>query len=292
MLLAQSVVNGILLGGLYACMGMGFALAWGVMNVINLAHGSMILSGAFVTFWLTTRFGIDPILTLPFSAATLFLLGYVLQRYIINRIVSKQLYLTLILTFGIDMVLTNLNIALFTADVRSLTSWYTGLALEIEGVRIAYTRLIVFVLAVLLALSLRLFLNLSRTGRAIRATAQNAHAARVLGIDTKHIYAVTFGIGAATAGAVGSLFAVVYAFSPVIGALFTLKSFVIAILGGLGNPLGIVLSGVFLGVTENLVSSFGNPGYRDAISFGLLVLILVLRPTGLLGKQSYAVTRA
>jgi branched-chain amino acid transport system permease protein len=292
MLLAQTVVNGILLGGLYACMAMGFSIMWGVMNVINLAHGTMILTGAFIAFWLNARFGIDPILTIPFSATALFVLGYALQRWIINRVVLKNIFLTLILTFGLDMVLINANIALFTADVRSISTWYTGTAFEVWGVRIAYTRLLVFVLALLLTLALHQFLKRSRTGRAIRATAQDPKAARVLGVDTARAYAITFGLGAAMAGAAGSLVAVVYAFSPVIGAPFTLKSFVIVILGGLGNVWGVVLGGVFLGVAENLVSSFGFPGYRDAISFGLLLALLLLRPTGLLGRQSYAVTRA
>ncbi|HVL72008.1 MAG TPA: branched-chain amino acid ABC transporter permease [Beijerinckiaceae bacterium] len=292
MLLAQTIVNGILLGGLYACMAMGFSIMWGVMNVINLAHGTMILTGAFIAFWLNARFGIDPILTIPFSAAALFVLGYALQRWIINRVVLKNVFLTLILTFGLDMVLINVNIALFTADVRSISTWYTGAAFTVGGVRIAYTRLLVFALALVLTVALHQFLKRSHTGRAIRATAQDPKAARVMGVDTARTYAITFGLGAAMAGAAGSLVAVVYAFSPVIGAPFTLKSFVIVILGGLGNVFGVVLGGLFLGVTENLVSSFGFPGYRDAISFGLLVALLLLRPTGLLGRQSHAITRA
>lgn len=291
MLLAQTLVNGILLGGLYACMAMGFSLMWGVMNLINLAHGSMILTGAYITLWLHNKFGMDPVLTMPFSAAALFVFGYLLQRYVMDRVVLKNLFLTLIITFGLDMMLTNLNIVLFTADIRSITTWYSGMALDINGVRIAYSRLLVFVLALIVTLVLYVFLARSRTGRAIRATAQDAKAARVLGIETRHSYAVTFGLGAAMAGAVGSLITIVYAFSPVIGGAFTLKSFVIVILSGLGSVFGVILSGVFLGVAENLVSSFGHPGYRDAISFGLLVAILILRPTGFLGKRSYADTR-
>jgi branched-chain amino acid transport system permease protein len=291
MLVTQVVLNGILLGGLYACMAMGFSLVWGVMNLINLAHGSMILTGAYVTYVLHSRFGIDPILTIPFSAATLFVLGYVLQRYVINRVVLKSIFMTLILTFGLDMMLINFNVVLFTADVRSITTWYSGLALEIGGIRLAYTRMLVFALALLMTLTLHQFLKWSRTGRAIRATAQDPTAARVMGVDTARIYAVTFGLSAAMAGATGSLIAIVYAFSPVIGSPLTLKSFVIVILGGLGNMFGALVAGIFLGVAENLVSGLVHPGYRDAISFWLLVAILVLRPTGFLGRQSYGVTR-
>jgi branched-chain amino acid transport system permease protein len=291
MLFIQIALNGILLGGLYACMAMSFSLIWGVMNIINLAHGSMILLGAYVTYSLHIRFGIDPILTMPFSAALLFVLGFVLQRFVFNRAITS-IYLTLILTFGLDMIMINANIAMFSADVRSITTWYSGLALEVAGVRLAYTRILVFVLALLLTFGLHHFLKHSRTGHAIRATAQDARLARVVGIDAARIYGLTFGLGAAMAGATGSLISVVYAFSPVIGDSFTLKSFVIVVLGGLGNVPGTILAGVFLGVAENLVSGFVDAGYRDAISFCLLIIVLVLRPTGFLGKSSYAVTRA
>ncbi len=291
MLLTQVVLNGILLGGLYACMAIGFSLVWGVMNIINLAHGSMMLVGAYVTYSLYSRFGIDPILTLPFSAATLFVMGYALQRFVLNRVVMTSIFFTLILTFGLDMMLINLNIALFTADVRSITTWYSGMALDLGGVRLAYTRILVFVIALLITFTLQQFLKWTRTGRAIRATAQDPRAARVMGIDTAHVYALTFGLGAAMAGVTGSLLTVVYAFSPVIGDPLTLKSFVVVILGGLGNMSGAIVAGIFLAVSENLVSGFLNPGFRDAVSFFLLLIVLIVRPTGFLGKSSYAAAR-
>ena len=292
MLLTQIVLNGILLGGLYACMAIGFSLVWGVMNIINLAHGSMMMVGAYVTYSLYSRFGIDPILTIPFSAAALFVLGYALQRVVLNRVMMTSIFLTLILTFGLDMMLINLNIALFTADVRSITTWYSSMALDLGGIRLVYTRILVFVIALLMTLALQQYLKWSRTGRAIRATAQDPKAARVMGIDTAHIYAVTFGLGAAMAAVTGSLMTVVYAFSPVLGDPFTLKAFVVVILGGLGNVFGAIFAGMFLAVSENLVSGFLHPGYRDAISFLLLVLTLVLRPSGFLGRPSYAASRA
>lgn len=292
MLFAQVVLNGVLLGGLYACMAISFSLIWGVMNIINLAHGSMMLMGAYVTFQLHRRFGIDPILSIPISASVLFGFGYLLQRIVLNRVVHTSIFLTLVLTFGLDMLLINVNIALFTADVRSITMWYSGLALDIGGVRLAYTRIIVFVLALAMTFGLHLLLKHSRAGRAIRATSQNAQAARVMGVDIPHTYAITFGLGAAMAGATGSLIAVVYTFSPVIGDTFTLKSFVVVILGGLGNMFGAIIAGIFLAVAENIVAGFIDPGYRDVISFWLLITVLLLRPSGFLGRPSFAVTRA
>ena len=292
MLFAQVTLNGILLGGLYACMAMSFSLIWGVMNIINLAHGSMVLLGAYVTFSLYTHFGIDPILSLPFAAGALFAFGFALQHFVFNRVLMRSVYLTLILTFGLDMLLINFSIAVFSADVRSIAPWYAGLALEIGGVRLAYTRILVFMLALLVTFVLYYFLKWSRTGHAIRATAQDPRLARVIGINTARIYSLTFGLGAAMAGATGSLITVVYAFSPAIGDSFTLKAFVVVVLGGLGNVPGTILAGMFLGVAENVVSGFVDAGYRDVISFGLLITILVIRPTGFLGKSSYAIARA
>ncbi len=288
MLLMQVLVNGILLGGLYACMALGFSVIWGVMNLINLAHGSMIVLGAYITYFITTQTSIDPFLTIPISGAGLFVLGFLLQKYLLNFVVHASVFMTLILTFGLDMVMINVHLALFTADIRSITTSYAGLGFQIGEIRLPYTRLGVFILALALTFALYLFMQRTRIGRAIRATAQNVRAACVVGIDTKQIYAVTFGIGACMAGAAGSLMAVVYAFSPVVGASFTMKSFVIVVLGGLGSIQGAIVAGIILGVAENLVSGLLYPGYRDAISFILLVLILVLRPRGLFGEQVIA----
>lgn len=288
MLLMQVLVNGILLGGLYACMAIGFSVIWGVMNLINLAHGSMIVLGAYITYFITTQTGIDPFLTIPISGAGLFVLGFLLQKYLLNYVVHASVFMTLILTFGLDMVMINVNLALFTADIRSITTSYAGLSFQFGEIRVPYTRLGVFILALALTFALYLFMQRTRIGRAIRATAQNARAACVVGIDTKQIYAVTFGIGACMAGVAGSLMAVVYAFSPVVGASFTMKSFVIVVLGGLGSMQGAMVAGIILGVAENLVSGLLIPGYSDAISYILLVLILVLRPRGLFGKQAIA----
>ena len=285
MLTLQVVLTGLLLGGLYACMALGFSLIWGVTNLINLAHGSMIIIGAYIAWWAHARFGLDPFLAMPFSALALFVLGYSLQRVLLNRIVRVSLFMSLILTFGLDMVLVNVNLALFSADVRSITLPYSGAALDLWGLRVPYTRLAVFLLAMLLTLALTLFLNHSRIGRAIRASAQHPRAASLLGVDTPQVYAVTFGLGCAMAGAAGTLLAVLYSFSPLTGASLAMKSFVIVVLGGLGSVPGAIVAGILLGVCENLVSGLLVPGYRDAVSFLLLLAVLVARPRGLFGNR-------
>lgn len=291
MLTLQVIITGILLGGLYACMAIGFSVIWGVTNLINLAHGSMMMTGAYITWLLVTHTGVDPFLTLPVSGAALFVFGYCLQRMLLNRVMQSSLFMTLILTFGLNMLLINVHLALFTADVRSVTPAYAGLALDLGGMRLPYMRIAVFVIALLLTLSLHLFMNHTRTGRTIRATAQNTRAASTLGIDTRHVYGIAFGIGAAMAGAAGSLVAVLYSFSPVAGDGFTMKSFVVVVLGGLGSIPGAIVAGVVLGVAENVVSGLLAPGYRDAISFFLLLLVLLLRPRGLFGNRYLADAR-
>ena len=288
MLTLQVILSGVLLGGLYACMAIGFSIVWGVTNIINLAHGSMIIIGAYITWMLWTRFGIDPFLLVPVAGAVLFVLGYLLYRVLLHRVAVASLFMTLILTFGLDRVLVNINLELFSADVRAITLPYADRVLELGEIRLPYIRIAVFCVALLLTFLLHLFMNHTRVGQGIRATAQNARAANVLGIDTRRVYAITFGIGAAMAGAAGSLIAMVYSFTPVTGDSLTMKAFVIVVLGGLGSMHGAIIAGIVLGVAENIVSGLISPGYRDAVSFFLLLAILVVRPRGVFGSRYLA----
>ncbi len=288
MLLAQVITNGILLGGLYACMAIGFSVIWGVMNLINLAHGSMIIIGAYITWLIATNTGIDPFLTIPAAGACLFVIGYAVQKYMINRLVEASVFMTLILTFGLDMVFINTNIVLFTADLRSVTVPYGGLGLQIGEVRIPYIRILVFAIGLLLTFGLYAFMTYTRIGNAIQATSFDKNAAALVGVDTKKIYAITFGIGACMAGMAGSLVAVLFSFTPVVGDSFTMKSFVIVVLGGLGSIPGAIAGGILLGVVESLAVVVLPSGYKDAVGFAMLILVLVLRPQGLFGKKFFA----
>lgn len=288
MLFWQVLINGILLGGLYACSAMGFSVIWGVMNLINLAHGSMIILGAYITYTITTATGMDPFLTLPISGAVLFILGYWIQKYVINIVIDKSVFMTLLLTFGLDLILINTNLLLFTADLRSITPWYAGLGWEIGSVKIPYTRFGVFLLSMVLTTVLFLFMNRTKLGNAIRATSFDRDAAGLVGVNVLKIYAVTFGIGAGMAGMAGSLISVLYSFSPVTGTSYTMKAFVVVILGGLGSIPGAIVGGMVLGIVENFASVVFDAGYKDAISFILFVLILVWRPRGIMGKRFYA----
>ena len=288
MLYLQVLINGILSGGLYACSAIGFSVIWGVMNLINLAHGSMIILGAYITYTITTATGLDPFLSVPISGSALFILGFFVQKYVINYVIDASVFMTLILTFGLDLVLINTNLLLFTADLRSITPWYAGLGWDIMSIKIPYTRLGVFLFSLALTLILFLFMNRTKLGNAIKATSFDKDAAGLVGVDILKIYAITFGIGAGMAGMAGSLISVIYSFSPVTGAAYTMKAFVVVVLGGLGSIPGAVVGGLILGIVENFASVLLDAGYKDAISFVLLVSILVLRPRGILGKQFYA----
>ncbi len=278
MLLAQILLNGVLLGGLYGLMALGMALVWGVLNIVNLAHGALVMLGGYCVYFLFTGLGIDPFAALPIAMLIMFVFGYLLQRFVLNLIIRSAALNTLLITFGLDVVLTYLAQLAFTADFRTINPSYAGANIAILGLTVPLLRLAAFVAAVVLAALLWVLLQRTRLGRAIRATAQNLVAARLYGVDPARLYALTFGLGAALAGAAGGLYGMVSQVTPYIGATLTAKSFVITIIGGLENPFGIVLGGIVIGIIEALASLYIGATFTDAISFGLLVLILVARP--------------
>ncbi|GAA3855046.1 branched-chain amino acid ABC transporter permease [[Pseudomonas] carboxydohydrogena] len=285
-LLIQILVNGVLLGGLYAVMALGLALVWGVLNIVNLAHGAFIMLGAYLSWHLYTYLGIDPFLGLPITAVAMFMVGYVMQRGLLNLVVKAPMFNTLLITFGLEVVLTYLAQLAFSADFRTINPSYAGDSIQVGTVVLPLARLLAFGIAIVLTLAMWLFLLHTRLGRAIRATAQNLVAARLYGVEPRHLYAMTFGIGIGLAGAAGGLYGTVSQINPYIGATLTAKSFAIAIIGGLDNPLGVIVGGLFLGIIESLAVLYIGATFADVASFGVLVLVLIVRPSGLLGKTA------
>jgi branched-chain amino acid transport system permease protein len=285
-LLAQVLINGVLLGGLYAVMALGLALVWGVLNIVNLAHGAFIMLGAYLAWHLYTYLGIDPFLGLPLTAIVMFCVGYALQRGLLNLIVRAPMFNTLLITFGLEVVLTYLAQLAFSADFRTINPPYAGNSIALGPLVVPLARLMAFGVAAALTVGMWLFLLRTTLGRAIRATAQNLVAARLYGVAPRHLYAVTFGIGIGLAGAAGSLYGTVSQINPYIGATLTAKCFAIAIIGGLDNPLGVLVGGLVLGTIESLTVLYIGATYDDVASFGVLVLVLIVRPTGLLGKTA------
>ena len=285
-LFAQIVVNGILQGGLYAVMALGLALVWGVLNIVNLAHGALIMLGGYACYYLFTGAHLDPFAALPITMVALFVVGYAIQRGLLNLVIRAPMFNTLLITFGIDVVLTYAAQIAFSADFRTINPSYAGSNFLLFGATVPIVRLVAFAIAIGLTVALWLFLGRVPLGRAIRATAQNLVAARLYGVEPRTIYALTFGIGAALAGAAGSLYGVVSQLNPYIGTALTAKSFVIAIIGGLENPLGVIVGGLVLGLVESMTSLYIGATYTDVASFGILVLVLIVRPTGLLGRTA------
>jgi branched-chain amino acid transport system permease protein len=283
-MLIQILVNGILKGGLYALMAMGMSLIWGVMDIINIAHGSFIMLGAFTTYWLFSLLGMDPFLSLFFSIAILFFLGYGVQKFIINYVIRASAFITLILAFGIEIFINNLALVTWTADVRKVEVPYGAANFSIgHWVTIPTIRLVAFLMVIVISFILFFILNRTNLGRSIRATSQDLDAARLTGVDVARTYSITFGMGVAAAAAAGTLWSILFPISPIMGGELTLKSFVVVIIGGLGSMLGPIIGGLALGVTEAFGSTWFGSTYENLIGFSILVLVLILRPKGILG---------
>lgn len=287
----QATLYGLLQGGLLGLVAVGFSLVWGVMNIINLAHGAFVLIGAYVAWELNSDLGVDPLLGMVAAAAVLFVAGYAIQRLIINLVVNAPIYITLLLTFGIDLLLVNGLILVFSGNYRSIATGYASHGLELgAGVRLPVGRLLTFAVAVALTLALVALVTRTRTGLAIMATGMDRGAARLMGIRARHTYALTFGIAAALAGAAGAMVGTVDTFSPADAGRFTLFSFVVAVLGGLGNMYGALLGGLVLGLAEAWGGQYLPGTLVNAVAFGVLVIVLVVRPSGLVGR-AYSATR-
>jgi branched-chain amino acid transport system permease protein len=285
--LVQLVVLGLLIGGIYVAVGVGFGLVWGVLNIVNLSHGALVIVGAYLTWWLFANRGLDPFLSLPLDALLLFCLGYGMQRVVINRVIRAPLLFTFLLTFGLNLIVINVLLYLFKSDFRSVTPSYAGAGLIVGPLVFPYVRLGSLAVALLLAGGLGVLLHRTRTGLAIQAVGSDRDAAQLVGIDLRHTYALTFAIGAACAGVAGGLISLIQAITPTAGEPYTLQAFVVVILGGLGRVSATLAGGLLFGLVEVFAQSIPGSGsvYANAIAFGLLVLVLVTRPQGIMGRR-------
>ncbi len=280
----QNAINGLLIGGTYATVAVGFSLVWGILNVINIAHGALVMLGAYVTYWLFTLYHVDPLLSLPLTGALLFAFGYPLQRLVINQVVRASFFITFLLTFGLELLITNLALAAWTADFRSVTTSYSGWSVAVGPIALPVVRIVSLLIALLTAAALQLVMTRTRLGGAIRATASDQEAARLMGIPIAHVYALTFAIAAATAGIAGSLISLSFPIYPAMGAGYTLIAFVTCVLGGLGSVPGALLGGLILGLLQTYAASWLGPNFDNIIAFSVLILVLLVRPAGLLGR--------
>ncbi len=290
----QTLVSGLLLGGLYALIGLGMTLIMGVMKIINLAHGELMMVSMYIAFWLFHLLGVDPYVSLVVTVPVLFVLGVAIQRFLISPVLKVDSILPenqVILTVGIGMVLQNLATMLFTSDYRStpvdyasdawyLSDWWRSSPIELS---FSVPWVVSFAFAVVITVALWWFLQKTDTGKAIRATAQDRDAALLMGVNVDRMTLITFGLGAALVGAAGSLFIPMYYLYPALGGRFTLIAFVITILGGLGSTQGAIIGGIILGIFESMTATYVGMGWAPVGRFLVFVACLIFLPGGVAG---------
>jgi branched-chain amino acid transport system permease protein len=280
----QALVTGLLMGGVYAAYSSGFSLIFGVMNIVNIFHGELIMIGAFTTYWLFTLYHIDPFVTLPISILSAALLGYVIQRLLINRVVEAPPMMSYLCTFGVHLVLANLALLAWSADFRTVTTSYSGEGFSVGPLTIPIARLTTFIIAIVTTFALYWFLEKNRHGKSIRAASQDKEMARLVGINIRKVYALTFALGAGITGMAGGLISTYFVIYPQMGLSYTIIAFCVVVLGGMGYIPGALIGGLLLGVIQSLTATYLTSGLSVAITFILLFIILILRPQGIMGR--------
>ena len=276
--LLQAIVNGILLGGFYALMGMGQNIIFGVMKIVNFCHGEMLMVGMYLTYMLYTYAGIDPYLALPLVALIMFLLGAVIQHTLITPSLKTKSFTNLLfLTVGLGLLLSNGALVLFGSDYKSIRTSYSQTNIMLGPVSVALPKLISFLVLIVVTIALFSFLKYSTTGKQIRAVSQNPVGAEVCGINVKRIYLLTYGLGIALAGIAGCLLTQFYSIYPTAGASFGFRALIVVVVGGLGSIPGAFFAGILLGLLEQMSALFISPSYSDMIVFITFIVILVVR---------------
>lgn len=281
----QALINGVMLGGFYAVMALGFSMIWGVMGVINLAHGEFLLLGAYMTWLINQRLGWEPLLALPLVMAAMFLLGHLLQRVLINRIVDRPPLISLLVTYALSIIIANGLKLLFTGTPRTVETVLRGFW-RVGELTVPTLKSYDLALALLMMAGLHLFLHATRLGKAIRAAAQNREAARMVGIEIAAVNSLAFALSLALTGGAGTLFSTTQPVAPFVGLPYTLRAFAITTMAGLGNIGGTLLASLLLALVEVLVATYvPRVGTTLGVvaSFLLLVIVLVARPSGLFG---------
>jgi branched-chain amino acid transport system permease protein len=285
-IVAQAVINGLLIGGIYALVSIGVTLIFGVVKIVNFAHGEFVMIGMYISFFLATQFGMDPIVSLVVSMPVLFLVGVGVQHFLIRRVLGLNDLPQIFLTFALSLLIVNVSLMLFTANYRTLHTSYSDDAFHIAGLYVPVAKLIAFGVAMLLSGLLWVFLRATDLGKAMRAASQNREVAQLMGINPNRVFAVALGIALALAGAAGSLLMPFYAAYPMVGQIFVLMAFVAVVLGTLGNVVGALIASLLMGVAESLGIQFIGADSGLIVVFILLLATLALRPSGLAARAS------
>jgi branched-chain amino acid transport system permease protein len=284
--IAQAVVNGLLIGGIYALVSIGVTLIFGVVKIVNFAQGEFVMMGMYISFFLATRLGIDPLVSLGVSIPALFVVGVGIQHFLIRRVLGLGDMPQIFLTFALSLLLMNLALLIFTADYRTVHTAYSDAAIRLGPLYIAMAKLVAFAVAMVLSAALWIFLRATDLGKAMRAAAQNRDVAMLMGINPDRVFCVAVGIALALAGAAGSLLMPFYPAYPLVGQVFVLMAFVAVILGTLGNVTGALIASLMMGVAESLGIQFVGADSGLIVVFLMLLLTLAIRPSGLFGGSA------
>lgn len=285
----QTLMYGVFAGGIYGVAAMGLALVFGVLKLLNIAHGELVMIGGYVGFWAFTALGLDPFVSLIIVVPALFLLGLLLETTVYRTITrltgEERIKNSLLVSFGLTLVLQNLVQWAFTGDERSIQVSYAGDGFNIYGVLLPYTRVATLVIVLAVTLGLHYFLHKTYPGKAILATAEDYESAELAGININRVYMLTFALGAALAGVAGELVTLTYSLSPSIGMVWTLKALIVIVLAGTGSILGALPAGILLGVVEALSGVFIASTYREVVGLVIFLVVLLLRPQGLFSRE-------
>jgi branched-chain amino acid transport system permease protein len=284
--LVQHVVNGLILGSGYALMGIGLTLIFGIMRVVNFAHGELYMLGAFFLFTLFTLAGLPFVLASLLAVAGVGLVGAVIERLVLRPLRGQPLEIPMLATVALSVIVQNAAILIWNPSPKTIASPFSAVPLTLGPVHVVAIRIFAGAMAAVLIVGSHLFIRKTRLGRAMRATFQDADMARLTGVNVDLVHMGTFAFGAALAGASGALLGAVFWVYPAMGDLAALKSFAVVIMGGLGDFIGAIAGGLLLGVAESLGAGYISSGYKDAIGFILIILLLLWRPQGLFGKKS------
>ena len=285
MFFIQSLLSGILTGGVYALAGIGMSLVFGVMNISNFAHGDLMMLGMYLAYFAFTLLHIDPYISLLLIIPTAFLFGFIVEKVFIHRIISHPHQNQILLTIGLGLIMSNTALLAFTSDPKILTTSYSSSAVNIGGISLSVPLLLSFAITAGITGILFLFLSKTTTGLALWATSQNREAAQLMGINVAKMSAIAFGLGTALAATAGALIAPVYYIHPLAGHTFLLKAFTICVLGGLGSVVGAGVGGIIIGIVESMSSTYLSSDWKDVVVFIIFLMVLLLRPQGLLGKK-------
>jgi len=281
--LIQQLVNGLLIGFLYSLIAIGLTMIWGVMNIINFAHGDFLMLSMFVSFWLYTLYGLDPVFSIPICTGLLFLLGLLIYKYLVSQVMTGPALAQLVVTFGVSIFIANAAVLLWTPDFKMIEKPLLAGTWSFGTIQLSIPKAVASAGSVLVSLALFLFLRMTKTGKAILATEMNRSSALLMGVNTDRVNALSFAIGSALVGIAGAFLSMYYYIYPGVGGTFGLISFCIVALGGFGSIEGAFIAGILIGVVQTLGGYFFDPAYKYAIVFALYLVTVWIRPQGLLG---------